>query len=98
VDCLNVSQSEEGLSIETASTDAGIKTVIIVSGSYRQKGTHTEIQFTKESDRVTLVRVSVFEQTRYKALKTEPWSDPKLNTEASVALIVRLTEGLAWKD
>jgi hypothetical protein len=89
---------KQGLSIESASVDTGIKTALVVSGRYRQTGTHTEIQFTKDSDSSTTVRVSVLEQTRYKALKTEPWSDPKVNTEASEGLIARLKERLGWKE
>ncbi len=89
---------KEGLSIESASADAGIKTALVVSGRYHQTGTYIEVQFSKDDNTHTTVRVSVFEQTRYKALKTEPWSEPKVNAEASGALVARVKEGLEWKD
>src|SRR3954453_22393940 len=40
---------KEGLSVDSASKDAGIKTATSVSGHYHQTGEHLEIQFIQDS-------------------------------------------------
>lgn len=89
---------KEGFDIESSSAEAGIKTELVISGHYHQIGSRVDIQFVKNEETKTSIKVSVLEQTRYEALKTEPWSDPKLNADQSAALASRLKEGLGWKD
>lgn len=87
---------KEGLSIDSASKDAGVKTTITVAGRYHQTGSHLEFQFIQDSANQTTVRVAAVEQTRYKALKTEPWSSPKVNPEQSKQAAEKLKAGLGW--
>jgi hypothetical protein len=86
---------KEGYSLESASKDAGIKTTIQVTGHYKQTGSHLEITFTSENGHTT-VRVTEMEQHRYKALKTEPWGDTKINTASSQDAAEKLKAGLGW--
>jgi hypothetical protein len=86
---------KEGYSLESASKDAGIKTTIQVTGHYKQTGSHLEITFTSENGHTT-VRVTQMEQHRYKALKTEPWGDTKINTASSQDAAEKLKAGLGW--
>jgi hypothetical protein len=76
---------KDGAEIESASKDAGIKTTVVVSGHYRQTGSYLTVTFVVDSPSQTTVRVAAFEERRYKALKTEPWSTPKVNAEQSAA-------------
>jgi hypothetical protein len=87
---------KEGFSIDSASKDAGVKTALTVSGHYRQAGSHLEIQFIQDAATQTSVHVAVLVQTRYKALKTEPWSSPKIDTEQSQQTAAKLKAGLGW--
>jgi hypothetical protein len=87
---------KEGLSVDSASKDAGIKTVTTVSGHYHQTGEHLEIQFVQDSSNETTVRVTVVKQTRYKALNTEPWSSPKVDPKQSQEAADKLKAGLGW--
>jgi len=90
---LNAIKSE-GLAVEAASADAGIKTKQVVTGHYRQTGTHLEIQFIQQAGGSTEVMVTVYDEKRYKALQTEPWSTPKLNMDKSAAESLRLKAAL----
>jgi hypothetical protein len=85
-----------GAEIESASKDSGIKTAVTVSGHYRQTGSYLEITFISDSSSQTTVRVSAYEEKRYKGLKTEPWSTPKVNTEQSEAEAAKLKQELGW--
>lgn len=86
----------EGYSIDSASKDAGIKTAMTVAGRYRQTGSHLEIVFLRDGETKTTVRVAVLERKRYKALNTEPWSDPKVNSAKSRDAAAKLKAGLGW--
>jgi hypothetical protein len=85
----------DGLDIESASKDAGIQTSVVVTGKYRQTGTYLKITFIADGGQTT-ARIAVYEEKRYKALKTEPWSDPKVNEERSQAQAFRLKQELGW--
>lgn len=87
---------KDGAEIESASKDTGIKTTVTVSGHYRQTGSYLEITFISDSPSQTTVRVSAYEEKRYKGLKTEPWSTPKVNTEQSEAEAAKLKQELGW--
>ena len=85
-------------SVAVADRDAGmIATEIEITGGWRQTGTRTVISLTKDTAANTLVRVSVTEQKRFKALQVEPWSDPKLNAPKSVAAAKTLKDQLGLK-
>jgi hypothetical protein len=84
-----------GPELDSASVDAGIQTALVVTGKYRQTGTYSKISFIPIGDQTEL-RISVYEEKRYKALKIEPWSEPKLNEERSQALAFRLKQELGW--
>lgn len=86
---------KEGYSLESASKDAGIKTAIQVTGHYKQTGSHLEINFISDNGHTT-VRVAQMEQHRYRALKTEPWGDTKINTASSQDTAEKLKAGLSW--
>jgi len=85
---------KEGYSLESASKDAGIKTAIQVTGHYKQTGSHLEINFISDNGHTT-VRVAQMEQHRYRALKTEPWGDTKINTASSQDTAEKLKAGLS---
>ena len=87
---------KEGLSVDSASKDAGIRTGTTVSGHYHQTGLHLEIQFVHDSSNETTVRVASVKQTRYKALNTEPWSSPKVDSKQSQDAADKLKAGLGW--
>jgi hypothetical protein len=87
---------KEGLSVDSASKDAGIKTAISVSGRYHQTGEHIEIQFIQDSSKGTTVRVTAVRQTRYNALNTEPWSSPKVDPKQSQDAADKIKAGLGW--
>jgi hypothetical protein len=66
--------------VALADRDAGlIATEIEITGSWRQTGSRTVVSLMKETDRMTIVTVAVTQQSRFKALQVEPWSEPKLN-------------------
>ncbi len=77
----------QGNTIESASREAGqIITQMTNSGGYHQTGRHIQITFIKEGESTSssfTMRVAVLEQKRYKALRTEAWSDARLNAEES---------------
>src|ERR1035438_5927812 len=50
---------------------------------HSQTGTRVQITCIKDNDAQTSIRVAVTQQKRKKLLQTEPWSDPKVNDEAS---------------
>jgi hypothetical protein len=54
-----------------------------ITGGYSQTGTRTIVNFIKDSDTQTTVRVAVTKQKRKKLLQTESWSDPKVDDAAS---------------
>src|SRR3954468_3923447 len=64
---------KDGAEIESASKDAGIKTALTVTGHYKQTGSYLEVTFVSDGTSQTTVRVSAYEEKRYKGLKTEPW-------------------------
>ena len=73
-----------GYTLDLASRDAGeIATAMEISGGWKQTGRRTVISVIKDSETSTSVRVAITIQTRYKALQTEPWSDPKVDNKAS---------------
>lgn len=88
---------KDGAEIESASKDAGIKTVVTVHGHYRQTGSYLEVTFISDSPSQTTVRVAAYEEKRYKALTTEPWSTPKVNTRRSEAEAAKLKRELGWR-
>ncbi len=87
---------KEGFSVDSSSKDAGVKTAVTVAGRYHQTGSHLELQFIQDSANQTTVRVAAIEQTRYKALKTEPWSSPKVSPDQSTHAAEKLKAGLGW--
>ena len=87
---------KDGAEIESASKDAGIKTAVEVTGKYRQTGSYLEVTFISEGDSQTTVRVAAYEEKRYKALNTDPWSTPKLVAEKSEAEAAKLKQELGW--
>ena len=56
----------DGTEIESASKDAGIKTGVTVTGHYKQTGTYMEITFIADSPSQTTVKVTAYEEKRYK--------------------------------
>ncbi|HEX5426264.1 MAG TPA: hypothetical protein VF283_22440 [Bryobacteraceae bacterium] len=87
---------KDGAEIESASKDAGIKTAVTIHGHYRQTGSYLQVTFISDSPAQTTVRVAAYEDKRYKALTTEPWSTPKVNTRKSKAEAVKLKQELGW--
>jgi hypothetical protein len=87
---------KDGGQIESASKDAGIRTAVTVTGHYRQTGSYLEVTFISDSPADTTVRVAAYEEKRYKGLKTEPWSTPKVNDEKSQAEAAKLKQELGW--
>jgi hypothetical protein len=85
-----------GQTIESAGKETGqILTGLSVTGGYRQTGSRIQITFIKDGENMTSIRVSVTEQKRYKALKTEPWGDPKINPQMSNKLADEIMAALA---
>jgi hypothetical protein len=73
--------------IEAAGKDMGqITTALAFSGGWKQTGTRVRVTLIKDSDTETTVKVAVMEQTRWKAIQSEPWGDPVLNPEKSARL------------
>ena len=87
---------KDGAEIESASKDTGIKTTPTVTGHYRQTGSYLQVTFISDSPAQTTVRVAAYEEKRYKGLKTEPWSTPKVNDEKSQAEAAKLKQELGW--
>ena len=87
---------KDGAGVESASKDAGIKTAVTVTGHYKQTGSYLEITFISDSPSQTTVRVTAYEEKRYKGLTTEPWSTPKVNIEQSEAEAAKLKQELGW--
>lgn len=87
---------KDGAQIESASKDAGIKTAVTVTGHYKQTGSYLEVTFVSDGTSQTTVRFSAYEEKRYKALNTEPWSTPKVNAEKSEAEAAKLKQELGW--
>ncbi len=87
---------KDGAEIESASKDTGIKTAVTVTGHYRQTGSYLQVTFISDSPAQTTVRVAAYEEKRYKGLKTEPWSTPKVNDEKSQAEAAKLKQELGW--
>jgi hypothetical protein len=88
---------KDGFEIESASKDAGIKTTVAVTGRYKQTGTYLEVTFISDGGSQTTARIGVYEEKRYKGLKTEPWSTPKVNEENSRAEATKLKQELGWQ-
>jgi len=73
--------------IDSASKETGqIVTVLTITGGYSQTGTRIYVTLIKDNDTSTTLRVAVSEQKRKKLLQTEPWGDPKVNSEKSSKL------------
>ena len=87
---------KDGAEIESASKDAGIKTAVTVTGRYKQTGSYLEITFISDGSSQETVRVTAYEEKRYKGLKTEPWSTPKVNAEHSEGEAAKLKQELGW--
>jgi hypothetical protein len=85
----------DGLELDAASLDAGIQTSLVVTGKVRQTGTYSKISFIPVGNQ-TEMRIAVYEEKRLKALKIDPWSEPKLNEERSQAMAFRLKQELGW--
>src|SRR3569833_1240480 len=64
---------KDGVEIESASKDAGIKTGVRITGHYKQTGSYMEITFIADGPSQTAVKVTAYEEKRYKGLKTEQW-------------------------
>jgi len=85
----------QGHDIETADREAGrIVTVMAISGSHYQTGARILVTFIKDSATQNSLRVAVTSQKRKKLLTTEPWSDPKVDEEASTSVARQLEEAL----
>lgn len=81
--------------IESASKETGqIFTSLVITGGYRQTGTRVQAVLIKDSDAASTIKVAVTTQKRFKALQTEPWSDPKIDPEQSRALAEELKAAL----
>jgi hypothetical protein len=87
---------KDGAEIESASKDTGIKTTPTVTGHYRQTGSYLRVTFVSDSPAQTTVRVAAYEEKRYKGLKTESWSRPKVNGEHSRVEATKLKQELGW--
>jgi len=73
--------------IDSAGKETGqIITAMVVTGGYSQIGTRVYVTLIKDTEQTTTVRVAVSEQKRKKLLQTEPWGDPKVNSEKSSKL------------
>ena len=73
--------------IELANRETGqIASSITVEGGWRQTGTRIQFTLIKEAEKSTTIKIQVTEMTRYKALATEPWDDPTLNSEKTNSL------------
>jgi hypothetical protein len=78
---------KQDYTIDSASKETGqIVTAIVVKGGYSQTGTRVYVTLIKESETKTTIKVAVSEQKRKKLLQTEPWGDPKVNSERSSKL------------
>jgi hypothetical protein len=85
----------DGLELDSASLDAGIQTSLVITGKVRQTGTYSKISFIPAGNQ-TEIRIAVYEEKRLKALKIDPWSEPKLQQERSEAMAFRLKQELGW--
>ncbi len=74
-----------------------IATEITITGGWRQTGTRTVVTLIKDSEKVTIVKVAVTTQKRYKALQTEPWDDPVLSKEKTPVAAEALRKSLENK-
>ena len=73
--------------IDSASKETGqIITAMTIKGGYTQTGTRIYVTLIKDNDSSTSLRVAVSEQKRKKLLQTEPWGDPRVNSEKSSKL------------
>lgn len=85
--------------IDSADRDVGqIFTSIEVKGKWRQTGTRLQITLIEEDDEETTVRVAITRQKRYKAVKTEPWSEPQVDEEASRKAAAALRNALVQES
>jgi len=70
---------------------------VAITGGWHQTGRRTVIGVIKDTANSTCARVAVTVQTRYKALQTEPWSDPRVDDKASAAQVQKIqAEMPAW--
>jgi len=76
---------------------ATVATEIEIAGGWKQTGTRTIVTFIKESDKETTVKVAVTVMKRYKAIQTEPWSDPKLDADKTAIAVAKLKTALGVK-
>lgn len=81
--------------IDSASKDIGqIVTAMTIKGGYSQTGTRVYVTLIKDSETSTTVKVAVAEQKRKKLFQTEPWGDPKVNSEKSTKLAEEIKSAL----
>ncbi len=84
--------------VVVADREAGlIATEIEITGGWKQTGTRTVVSLIKDNPSHTIVKVAVTEQKRYKALQTEPWSDPKLDAEKTAVAGAALKKAMEVK-
>lgn len=84
--------------VVVADREAGlIATEIAITGGWHQTGTRTVVTFIKDSPTVTIVKVAVTTQKRYKALQVEPWDDPVLDKALTKAAADNLRAVLGGK-
>ena len=83
--------------IADANKDGGfISTALVVTGGWRQTGTRVVVTVIRDSDTASIVKVVVTEQKRYKAIQTEPWSEPTAHAAKTkeLAALLRTTLGV----
>lgn len=82
-------------SLDSASQETGqIVTMLVVEGGWRQKGRRVIVTIVKEKDGTATLKCVATLQTRYKALQTEPWSEPTLDEEETAKVVRLLSEAL----
>lgn len=85
----------QNYTIASSSRETGqITTGIEITGGWKQKGRTVFISLLDEGDGRTTLRAAVSIQKRYKALQTEPWSEPKSSPPESLELARRLQASL----
>jgi hypothetical protein len=87
---------KQGYEIDAADKHAGnIFTTMAITGKWKQTGTRVTVTLIKDSNTATSVRVAVTEQKRYKAAQTEPWGEPKVNSQKSSEIANLIKSGLS---
>lgn len=83
--------------IESANKETGQITTVITqeTTSWKQTGSRVTVTLIKEGDKSTAIKLVVSDHTRYKALVTEPWGNPKVNAEKTSVVIAKIKPILA---